>query len=47
MFPIEKFQEIRTPFYYYDMQLLDATLQQIRSSMTAGMHLHYAVKACA
>lgn len=47
MFPIEKFQEIRTPFYYYDMQLLDATLQQIRSSMTEGMHLHYAVKACA
>ena len=47
MFPIEKFQEIRTPFYYYDMQLLDATLQQIRSSMTEGMQLHYAVKACA
>ena len=47
MFPLHKFQEIRTPFYYYDLQLLDQTLQAVRTSMTPGMHLHYAVKACA
>ena len=47
MFPVEKFQGVRTPFYYYDLQLLDETLRQIRSNMTSEMHLHYAVKACA
>ena len=47
MFPIEKFQGVRTPFYYYDLQLLDETLKQISCNMTKEMHLHYAVKACA
>ena len=47
MFPVEKFKGVRTPFYYYDLQLLDETLRQIRSNMTKEMHLHYAVKACA
>lgn len=46
-FPIEKFQEIQTPFYYYDTALLRKTLQTI--SAEAGKHegfeVHYAVKA--
>ncbi len=46
-FPIEKFQEIQTPFYYYDTALLRKTLQTI--SVEAGKHegfeVHYAVKA--
>ncbi len=49
MFPIERFQDIRTPFYYYDTQLLDQTLAAIsqETSKHEGYHLHYAVKACA
>lgn len=47
IFPIEKFQSLRTPFYYYDMDLLRATLASINQE--AGKHegfiVHYAVKA--
>lgn len=48
-FPIDKFQTVRTPFYYYDTELLDETLQAIlaETSKNEGYHLHYAVKACA
>ena len=46
-FPIEKMQAIRTPFYYYDTELLRQTLQAINQE--AGRHeqfvVHYAVKA--
>ena len=36
----------KTPFYYYDMALLQATIDEIKS-LTAGhpVHVHYAVKA--
>lgn len=47
MFPIEKFQQLRTPFYYYDTELLRSTLKAIRDNLSADMHVHYAVKACA
>lgn len=47
VFPIERFNTLRTPFYYYDTDILRATLQQI--SCEAGKHkgfvVHYAVKA--
>ena len=45
---IEKFRSIRTPFYYYDTELLDKTLQAIKEETDKheGYHLHYAVKAC-
>ena len=46
-FPIEKFGQIQTPFYYYDTNLLRDTLRVINSE--AGKHdgfcVHYAVKA--
>lgn len=46
-FPVEKFQNIRTPFYYYDTDLLRTTLRTINEE--AGRHenfvVHYAVKA--
>ena len=46
-FAIEKFQSLRTPFYYYDMDLLRETLASINQE--AGKHegfiVHYAVKA--
>ena len=45
---VEKFRSIRTPFYYYDTELLDMTLQAIKeeTGKHEGYHLHYAVKAC-
>ena len=45
----ERFETLRTPFYYYDTQLLAETLAAIKSETDKheGWHLHYAVKACA
>lgn len=47
LFPIEKFQRIETPFYYYDTAVLRKTLQTINAE--AGKHegfcVHYAIKA--
>lgn len=46
-FPINKFRELETPFYYYDANLLRDTLQAIKTE--AGKYskycVHYAVKA--
>lgn len=46
-FPIERFQSIRTPFYYYDTELLRKTLNTIKeeASRHEGFVVHYAVKA--
>lgn len=45
--PTDKFQAMRTPFYYYDTALLKETLRAIKAE--AGRHdgfiVHYAVKA--
>lgn len=46
-FPIEQFEGLKTPFYYYDMNLLRATLSTIQNEI--GKHeafeVHYAIKA--
>lgn len=42
---VGKFQTLRTPFYYYDTELLDRTLDTIKACLDENMHLHYAVKA--
>ena len=46
-FPVERFQELRTPFYYYDTELLRQTLRAINDEVKRheGWHVHYAVKA--
>jgi diaminopimelate decarboxylase len=46
-FPVEKFASQRTPFYYYDMELLRATLDAIKAEMAGhdNFRMHYAVKA--
>jgi len=45
-FPINKFKELRTPFYFYDTALLKQTLNAAKSAADRyGYHLHYAVKA--
>ena len=47
LFPIEKLEGLRTPFYYYDIELLRQTLRTINDE--AGRHegfvVHYAIKA--
>ena len=45
-FPTDKFETRQTPFYYYDADLLDETLQTIKSQLQPGDHMHFAVKAC-
>ncbi len=45
-YPIEYFSTRQTPFYYYDMALLDATLSEIKAHVQPDWHVHYAVKAC-
>ncbi|MDR1381854.1 MAG: diaminopimelate decarboxylase, partial [Tannerella sp.] len=45
-FPTGKFEHMQTPFYYYDMALLQDTLNVIRTETGKyGYHQHYAVKA--
>lgn len=46
-FPVEKFRTVKTPFYYYDTELLRKTLDTIKEEMGKhdNYHLHYAVKA--
>ena len=45
-FPVEKFESLETPFYYYDAELLHSTLKElVRESSKYNYHLHYAVKA--
>ena len=47
IFPVDKFADLRTPFYYYDMDLLRQTLQAINAEagQHEGFHVHYAIKA--
>lgn len=47
-FPLEKFQSVQTPFYYYDKNILQSTLDTINAEAGKyeGYKVHYAVKAC-
>lgn len=46
IFPVEKFKQLDTPFYYYDMELLRSTLKVIKKETEdKPFHVHYAVKA--
>lgn len=47
IFPIQDFENLQTPFYYYDKALLQRTLDVINreSGKYEGFHVHYAVKA--
>lgn len=47
-FPVDKFEQLDTPFYYYDLNLLRRTLKTIADSAPEqNFHVHYALKACA
>ncbi len=47
IFPIDRFKERKTPFYYYDTRLLNATLDAIERELDGfdNFNIHYAVKA--
>ncbi len=48
LFPVERFKELETPFYYYDLDLLRKTLAVIAANAPEiNFHVHYAMKACA
>ncbi|HJP61946.1 MAG TPA: diaminopimelate decarboxylase [Mucilaginibacter sp.] len=43
---ISRFQNIETPFYYYDLNLLRQTLEACKTASDKyGFHVHYAMKA--
>ena len=46
-YPLDRFQGLQTPFYYYDTQLLQLTLDAIRDEVKdrPQWQVHYAVKA--
>lgn len=46
-FPTNEFKDLRTPFYYYDRELLRATLDTIRTeaAKSGNFIIHYAIKA--
>lgn len=46
IFPLNKFQELDTPFYYYDIDLLNRTLDVVsKEAFDRGFCVHYALKA--
>ena len=45
-FPTNKFRNLQTPFYYYDVALLEETLDVVKAELQKyNYHMHYAVKA--
>ncbi|MFO7617351.1 MAG: diaminopimelate decarboxylase [Bacteroidales bacterium] len=45
-FPLDRFQNLETPFYYYDLELLNRTLEAMaRKAGEHGYRVHYALKA--
>lgn len=45
-FPLKKFRTLKTPFYYYDIEILNNTLTLLKKeSEKGGYKVHYAVKA--
>ena len=45
-FPINTFKSLKTPFYYYDVDVLDNTLQELtKEAGKYNYRIHYAVKA--
>ena len=46
IFPVEKFRNLPTPFYYYDLKVLRDTLDALKKeSLKYNFRIHYAVKS--
>ena len=44
-FPLNKFTSLATPFYYYDLSLLEANLVALKQAVNPEYVVHYALKA--
>ena len=46
-FPVDHLKGIETPFYYYDVELLERTISAVREEAAryGNFHVHYAIKA--
>ncbi len=45
-YPVRKFEALETPFYYYDLDLLRATLKEVQKNIEkSDFNVHYAFKA--
>ena len=45
-FPIDKFKDLKTPFYYYNTELLRETLQVVKAEAAKyNYQIHYAIKS--
>jgi len=42
---IDFFNSIETPFYFYNTDLLQKTIDEVRKSASPAYHIHYALKA--
>ncbi len=43
---VRQFRELKTPFYYYDLDLIAETLDEInKHAFSRGFHVHFALKA--
>lgn len=42
---IKRFQSLETPFYYYDLDLLQNTIDALKKAAPSEYHVHYALKA--
>jgi len=43
---LSAFQSLETPFYYYDLNLLEQTLTKVKEEIVnKPYHIHYAIKA--
>ncbi len=46
IFPVDKWKDLQTPFYFYNTDLLRETLQVVKAEASKyNYHIHYAVKA--
>ena len=44
-FPLNKFSGLATPFYYYDLSLLETNIASLKKAVNPGYVVHYALKA--
>ncbi|MGB4292199.1 MAG: diaminopimelate decarboxylase [Bacteroidales bacterium] len=46
LFPVNRFKELRTPFYYYNISVLKKTIELLKEETDkSGYKVHYAIKA--
>ena len=41
----QKLSKLKTPFYFYDLDLLDKTILSLKESLDTNYNVYYAIKA--